>query len=101
MIGVVRKDRSGAPQLLGEHRPGEEVRPGGAAEGEEEVGRGALRFAEAVGAADQEARLAPAFVAPALEAAGEIEAGERLAFLVEEDGDGVLGRGGEAPAPLR
>src|SRR4051794_17940246 len=94
MIGVVRKDRGGAPQLFGEHRSGEEVGPGGSAEGEEEVGRGALRLAEAVGAADQEARLAPALVPPALEPAGEIEAGGRAALLVEGGGGGGLGEGG-------
>src|SRR3954471_19328863 len=109
MIGVVRKDRGGAPQLFGEHRSGEEVGPGGSAEGEEEVGRGALRLAEAVGAADQEARLAPALVPPALEPAGEIEAGGG-----GEGGGGggalfsrgggwcrLCGRGGEAPRRSR
>ena len=35
MIGVVRKDAGGAEQLLGEHGAGEQMRPGGAAEGEQ------------------------------------------------------------------
>src|SRR4051794_34742516 len=82
MIGVVRKDGGGAPQLFGEHRAGEEVRPGRLAEGQEEVGRGALGLLEAVGAADHEPGLAPAIVAPVLEPAGEFEGAERLALLV-------------------
>jgi hypothetical protein len=76
------------------------VGPGGPAEGEEEVGRGAVAIAEAVGAADQEARLASALVAPALEPPGELGGAERLPFLVEEDGDAVLGRRRESAAAL-
>ena len=72
MIGVVRKDRGGAPQLLGEHRSGEKVRPGRPAEGEQQVGRRPGIVLEAVGPADQEARLAAALVAPALEPAREL-----------------------------
>src|SRR4051812_41794674 len=48
MIRMVRKDRSGTPQLLGEHRPGEEMGPGRLAEGEEKVGTGAVGLAESV-----------------------------------------------------
>ena len=92
MIGMVGKDARRAEQLLGEHRPGEQMRPGRPAEGEEQVGAGALGIVEAVGAADQEARLAPAVVAPAFEPPGEGERAELLAFLVEQDGDAVLGR---------
>jgi hypothetical protein len=80
MIGVVRKDGGGAEQLLGEHRPGEEVRPGRLAEGEQEIGAAALLVAEAVGAADQETRLAPAAVAPGLQLLRECEGRELLAF---------------------
>src|SRR3569623_292724 len=58
MIGVVRKDRGGAEQLLGEHGAGEQVWPGRLAEGEQQVGAPALGIAEAVGGADQESRLA-------------------------------------------
>src|SRR5437870_2822574 len=98
MIGVVRKDGGGAPELLGKHRPGEKVGPGRPTEREEEVGRGAFRPAEAVGAADQEARLPTPFVSPALEPPGEFEATESLAFFVEEDGYSGLGRRRELAA---
>ena len=39
MIGMVRKDRCRAEQLLGEHRADEQVRPGGGAERQEQIGR--------------------------------------------------------------
>ena len=45
MIGVVRKDARRAEELLGEHRAGEQMRPGRAAEGEQEVGRAPVRVA--------------------------------------------------------
>ena len=38
MIGMVRKDRRRAEQLLGEHRADEQVRPGRRAEGQQQVG---------------------------------------------------------------
>ena len=98
MIGMVGKDARRAEQLLGEHRAREQMRPGRLAEGEQQVGAGALGLAEAVGAADQEARLAHAVVAPALQPAGEVQRAELLAFLVEQDGDAVRRPG---PAPCR
>ena len=54
---------------------------------------------EAVGAADQEARLAPAVVAPLLELLrASSDRAQLLAFLVEQDGDAVVGAG---PAACR
>src|SRR5688500_3227964 len=91
VIGVVGKDRGSAPELLGQHCAGEEMGPGGAAEGQEQVGTGAVRVRKAVGAADQEAGLAAALVAPAFQTPGQLERAERLAFLVEKDGDHGFG----------
>ena len=42
MIGVVRKDRCRPEQLLGEHRPDEQVRPGRGPERQQQVGASAL-----------------------------------------------------------
>ena len=94
MIGVVRKDARRAEQLLGEHGAGEQVRPGRLAEGDEEVGPAPFLVAEAVGAADQETRLAPAAVAPGLELAGESEGAQWLSFFIEQDGDAIFRRRG-------
>jgi len=67
------------------------------------VARGSLaRFVvEAIGAADQEAGLAPPTVAPLLELPCESEGAELPAFLVEEDGDAVLRGRRKPPAALR
>ena len=53
---------------------------------------------ESVGASDQEARLAAALVAPALEAVRQVERAESLAFLVEQDRDAVFPRRGNPAA---
>src|SRR3954469_1816183 len=100
MIGVIGKDAGGAEQLLGEHGPGEQMRPGRLAEGEQQIGAGALRIAETIGAPDQEPRLADAAVAPALELMGEGERAELLAFLVKQNGDAVFRRGWKLSAAL-
>jgi hypothetical protein len=67
MIWVVRKDRCRPKQLLGEHRPNQEVRPSGRSEGQQQVGICAIRVCVTVGATNQEPRLALAAVAPTFE----------------------------------
>ena len=52
----------------------------------------ARRIVEAVRRADQEARLANAVVAPALQPLRQFGRAQRLAGLVEQDGDAALGR---------
>ena len=79
MIGMVRKDRRRAEQLLGEHRPRQQVRPGSAAEGEQQVGLRPPIVAMAVGGPDQEPRLAFSTVAPAFELRREFGRRQRLA----------------------
>src|SRR3546814_9746448 len=54
VIGVVGKDAGRTPQLLGEHRAREQMRPGRAAEREQQVGPRPLGIVETVGGADQE-----------------------------------------------
>src|SRR5690349_20819740 len=91
MIGVVRKQACRAEQLLGEHGAGEEVGPGRLAEGEQEVCFSSFCFAEAVRAAEQEARLPFATVAPGLQPLREGDRAQLLALLVEQDGDAIVG----------
>ena len=47
MIGMAGKQAGRAEQLLEQHRPGEQVRPSGLAEGEQQVGLLALAFGKA------------------------------------------------------
>ena len=54
----------------------------------------------AVGGADQEARLALAAVAPGFELLRELDRGQRLAALVEHDGDAVRAAGSGTLPPL-
>src|SRR3546814_11975473 len=65
------KDAGRTPQLLGEHRAREQMRPGRAAEREQQVGPRPLGIVETVGGADQEARLAHAVVQPAAKRRGD------------------------------
>src|SRR5206468_7570342 len=67
MIGMVRKDRCGAEELLRQHGADQQVRPGRCAKGDQDVGTPPLLFAMAVSGADQKARLALACVAPGFE----------------------------------
>src|SRR5689334_4895499 len=89
MIGMVRKDGGRAEQLLREHGPDEQVRPGCRAERKQEVGRAPLRFLVAVSRADQEAGLSLPLVAPGLELPGEFRGGQGRAALVHCDGHAV------------
>ena len=101
MIGVVRKDAGGAPQLFGQHRAGEEVGPGGSSEGEKEVGTSSLFVIKAVRASNHEARFAPSVVPPASESVGEVQRAEHVPFLVEQDRDTVVDGGRQPAAAFR
>jgi hypothetical protein len=52
MIGVVRKDRRRAEQLLREHPANEQMRPGRRAEGEQKVGFPPLFLVVTIGPTD-------------------------------------------------
>ena len=100
MIGVVRKNGCRPPQLFGEHRAGEKVRPGRSTEGDEQVGRSPVAVGEPVRSPDHEPRLPLAAVAPLLELAGQCERAELLAFFIEKDGYAILRRRRELAAAL-
>src|SRR5206468_11563032 len=67
MIGVVRKDRGRAEQLLGKHRTYQQVRPRRWTKGQQQVGRAALLLVMPVSSADQKTGFALAPVAPGLQ----------------------------------
>src|SRR3546814_14312567 len=64
VIGVVRKDRSGAVKLFGQHGARQQMRPCRRAERQQQVGLGATVFLMAVSRADEETRLGHAPVPP-------------------------------------
>ena len=92
------KNAGRAEELLQQHRPSEQVRPGCRAEREQEIGLLARSLAVAVGGADHEARFANAAVTPAFELAGESFGCQLPAALVEQDGAARRLRVRNAPA---
>lgn len=64
MIGVASKKAGSAIQLLGEHRASEQMRPGRATEGQQEIGAGSRCIIMTVRGTDQEPRFAHPAVAP-------------------------------------
>ena len=86
MIGMACKNARCAIELFGEHRARQQMRPGGAPEGEQQVGFGTLFLGMAVGGADQELHFAHSVIAPAFEGRGEFLRREILPPLVERDG---------------
>ena len=86
MIGVTRDDAGGAPQLFGEHRARQQVRPSCTAEGEQQVRLLALGLAMPVGGTDQETRLANPAIAPLAKNFGKLFGGKIAPLLVERDG---------------
>ncbi len=64
MIGVTGKDRCRAIELFGEHGARQQMWPGGAAEGDHEVGGGASSLVMPIGGTDQKPCLTHAFIAP-------------------------------------
>src|SRR3569833_1548528 len=68
------------------------MRPGCSAEGEQKVSGPPLLLIVTVGAADQEACLALAAVAPAFEQGGEVSGPESFAAFVEDDRYTIGGR---------
>ena len=93
MIGVAGKDCHGPVELLGEHHPGDLMRPRHFAESEAQARLFEERRAVAVGAADGEDERRRALVAPFGDAPGEGGAGQVAAAFVERDEDGA-GRDG-------
>lgn len=80
------KDGGRPIELLGQHGPGHEMRPGGLAESEQQVRLLTLGRRVAVGRADQEARLANPAIAPLFELAREFFGRQLPAAFVEQDG---------------
>ena len=68
MIRVSGEQLLGAVDLLGQHRPGEQVGPGHGAEGQHQRSFLQQRLTVAVGAADQEGDVCNTIVTPAAEA---------------------------------
>src|SRR5690348_6759128 len=85
MIRMVRKDRRGAKQLLGQHRADQQVRPGRWSKGQKQLGIFPLRSAMAVSGTDQESRLALSSIAPLSELFGEPYRRKRLSALIQRD----------------
>ena len=77
------------------------MRPGLAAEGQAQLGRGQRRVGQPVGTADQERRAAPSLVAPMPEAPASSPLAVIAAALVQGDHDGARRHRGAAEAPLR
>ena len=93
MIGMSCKNARRAVELFGQHRARQQVRPGRAAEGEQQVRLPALGLAMPVGGTDQETRLANPAIAPLAENFGKLFGGKIGPFLVERDGAvRILGR---------
>src|SRR5690606_707293 len=86
MVRMAGKDAGGAKQLFEQHCSRQQVRPGGLAEGEQQVGTLALRRAVPVGRPEHEARLANAVIAPVAEYFGEFLRAELPPALVEQNG---------------
>ena len=84
--------------MLGEHRPGQQMRPGRSAEGQEEIGALPLLLIVAVSRTDQESHLPLAAVAPAFEEGGELTRRQSLAALVENHRNGIGSGGGRVLA---
>ena len=84
MIGVVRKDRCGAPKLFRQHCSRHKVGPCHAAERDQQVCFLSLGVAEAIGAADHQAAFTHSPVAPDGQLIGEFQGGELPAFFIEQ-----------------
>ena len=80
------EDAGGAVELFQQHRAGKQMRPRGAAEGEQQVRFGALGLGMPVGRADRQAAFADALVAPAPELGCKFFGGEVAALFVEQYG---------------
>ena len=93
MIGMVGKDAGRAPQLLGEHRAGQQMRPGRAAE-RRAADRPCARSASSKPSAAPIRKRASRTPSSrhALEPLGERRRGERFAGLVEHDRSGCPAR---------
>ena len=83
MIGMTCKDGGGAKQLLCQHGTGEQVRPCGLAEGNEQVCLVAFGCRVPVSRADHEPAFAHAVVTPAFKNGCEFLGAEVLATFVQ------------------
>ena len=84
MIGVPRKDGGSAKQLLHQHGACEKVRPGGLAEGEQQVGFVALGLAVPIGGTEDEATFTDAAITPCFQLRGELYRRHVTTLLVEQ-----------------
>ena len=101
VIRVVGKDRGGPEQLLGEHRPDQQMRPGRRTKRQQQVGRAPLLVVMAVSCADQEARFTLSIIAPGFQLPRKLGRCQRLASLIEDDPDCVRRKVGYLSATLR
>ncbi len=93
MIWVVGGDRLRAPELLGKHDPGQQVRPGLRPEGQRRAGADADRRIEPLGAADDEDEWAAG--APGGETAGEAGGVQAFTAAIQRDEKGADGNSGK------
>ena len=95
-----RQDGGGAVKLLGQHDAGEKVGPGGAAEGEQQVGALARLGRMTIGRAEKEAAFAKPLLTPAADQRGEFLGGQVLPGLIEQHGLVRVERLGQPAAAL-
>jgi hypothetical protein len=91
MIGVSGENRHGTVDLLGRHDARQLMRPGQGTKGEDEIGRGAEIWIEAVRTADNKAQRGDSLIAAFAEIGGEFGAAQIAAGLIA----------GDEPAPIR
>ncbi len=87
VVGVASDDAGCPVELFGEHRADQHVRPGGAAEGKEQVCAAALGLGETVCGADQEAAFAGSPVTPGLDPLRQRDRRQLFPVFVERNGD--------------
>jgi hypothetical protein len=95
---VPGKDRCGAEQLFQQHGARQQVRPGGAAKGQQQVCAGAFFGRMAIGCAQHKPTFTHTPVAPFLQATGQFLGREIAALFVQQDSAARGGRIGNAPA---
>ena len=92
MVGVIGENGGRAVKLFGQHRPGEQMRPGCAAKRPQHVRITAFFIAVPVRSAQHKARFAHAIIAPSIEQVRDIARRKVFALLVEQNRPAVLRR---------
>lgn len=101
MIGVIGKDGACPPQLFGQHRPGHQMRPGGLAKGDRQIGTGFFFGCQSIGGTDQEADFPDPLIAPVTNLIGKRNRPHLAAGFVQCDDFGGSGQGRNLTALVR